>query len=166
MWFVLPPWALLDLNGALIAPDLQLGSVQHTRLKSPAAILPGRGSPEGSFVLVFPAPPAVSSVFSPACMVATNPLLPTFNPSCYMERLKNGTEPWTRSQELCALNPALPLAYGGILSQTFSPSGFSLPTHKSRVLVNLASNGPLGSNVLRSQGGFPLQVAIILTSRT
>lgn len=115
---------------------------------------PIRGSPEGSLVLVFLAPPAVVSVFSPVCMVAPNPFLPTLNPLCSVGKPNNeGREPWTRSQELCALNPVLPLTYYGVLGQTFSSSGFNLPTQKTRALVNSSSNGPFMSNILRCQGG-------------
>lgn len=111
-------------------------------------------SPEVSLVLVFLASPAVLSVFSPVCMVAANPFLPTLNPFCSVGKPNNqGTEPWTGNQELCALNPVLPLTYYGVLGQTFSSSGFNVPTQKTRAWVNSSSAGPFMSNILRSQGG-------------
>lgn len=51
-----------------------------------------------------------------------------------------------------------------VLGQTLSPSRFSFPTHKTRVLVNLASHGPFRSNILDLKAGSSLQVAIILSA--
>lgn len=82
---VLPPWALLHLNGSLTAFDLRLSGVQHSGLKSPlkspASALPG---------YFFPAPSPLWAVFQSRVNGAANPLLPIFNPPCSTGRPKIG----------------------------------------------------------------------------